>query len=131
MIPNLQPNTTYAVHLRAASSSGGKDWIGSVTTNGQLHSYWGRTNQIHQHAAKPGDRTSLLKLVSQKQYGKDKYYVVDQYDSQQGWSSLTKQTVIQSHPQQKSEQQPQQPKPAAEPIVDWVEAPNESINWDF
>ena len=128
MIANLQPNTTYAVHLRAASSSGGKDWVGSATANGEMHTYWGRTNQVHQHAAKPGDRTALLKLVSQKQNGKDKYYVVDQYDSQQGWSSLTKQNVPPSQPQQTK---PQQLEPIPKPVVDWVDAPSESINWDF
>lgn len=123
MIANLQPNTTYAVHLRAASSSGGKDWVGSVTSNGELHTYWGRTNQIHQHAAKPGDRNALIKLINQKQTGKDNYYVVDQYDSHQGWDSVTKQNVPPS--------QPQQPQQTSEPVVDWVEAPNDSINWDF
>ena len=46
MIPNLQPNTTYAVHLRAPSTSGGKDWVGSITAQGEVHTYWGRTNQI-------------------------------------------------------------------------------------
>jgi len=128
MIPNLQPNTMYAVHLRAASVSGGKDWVGSVTSNGEIHSYWGRTNQIHQHAAKPGDRNALIKLVSQKQTGKDKYYVVDQYDSQHGWDSLTKQNGAPSQPhRQESKRQPK----LAEPVVDWVEAPDDSINWDF
>jgi len=127
MIANLQANTTYAVHLRAASSSGGKDWVGSVTANGEIHSYWGRTGQIHQHAAKPGDRNALLKLVTQKQTGKDRYYVVDQYDSQQGWSSLTKQNVPPPHQQNSKPEQ----KPATEPVVDWVEAPDDSINWDF
>ena len=131
MIANLQANTTYAVHLRAASTSGGKDWVGSVTANGEMHTYWGRTGQVHQHAAKPGDRTALLKLVSQKQTGKDKYYVVDQYDSQQGWSSLTKQNVTPSLPQQKKEQKPQQTEPIPKPVLDWMDAPHESINWDF
>ena len=129
MIVNLQPNTTYAVHLRAASSSGGKDWVGSVTANGEIHTFWGRTNQVHQHAAKPGNRTALLKLVSQKQTGKDKYYVVDHYDSQLGWSSLSK-DVSPVNPQQPEQQKPQ-PEPILRPVVDWVDAPNESINWDF
>jgi len=129
MIANLQPNTTYAVHLRAASSTGGKDWVGSITANGEIHTYWGRTNQVHQHAAKPGNTTALLKLVSQKQTGKDKYYVVDQYDSQLGWSSLSK-DVSPVNPQQPEQQKPQL-EPILRPVVDWVDAPNESINWDF
>ena len=131
MIANLQPNTTYAVHLRAASSSGGKDWVGSVTANGEIHTYWGRTNQVHQHAAKPGNRTALLKLVSQKQTGKDKYYAVDHYDSQQGWSSLSKDVSQMAKTQQPEQQKPQQSEPILRPVVDWVDAPNESINWDF
>lgn len=73
MIPNLQPNTTYAVHLRAASSSGGKDWVGSVTAQGEIHTYWGKTGQINQHAGKPGDAQTLNNIISQKKNGKDRY----------------------------------------------------------
>jgi hypothetical protein len=123
MIPNLQPNTTYAVHLRASSSSGGKDWVGSVTAQGAIHTYWGKTGQINQHAGKPGDAQSLNKIISQKKTGKDKYMQVDEYHQQQGWQSQRKQTSAPS--------QPKAPKPVAAPIVDWVEAPNTSIKWDF
>lgn len=127
MIPNLPPNTTYAIHLRAASASGGKDWVGSVTSQGEIHSYWGKTGQIIQHAAKRGDITALNKIITQKQHGKDNYSQVDEYDPKQGWQSQRKQTL--EPPQQK----PPQPKaqPVRAPIVDWVEAPNDSINWDF
>lgn len=121
MISNLQPNTTYAVHLRASSVSGGKDWVGSVTANNEVHTYWGRTNQIAQHAAKPGDLSVLRKIISQKMQGKDKYSAVDEYDPQQGWLSQRKQPPI---PKPNA---PQQPALA----VDWVEAPNAAINWDF
>lgn len=123
MIPNLQPNTTYAVHLRAASSSGGKDWVGSVTAQGEIHTYWGKTGQIIQHAGKPGDGPALNKIISQKMHGKDKYTQVDEFHLQQGWQSQRQQTPAPS--------QPKAPKPVAAPIVDWVEAPNASIKWDF
>ena len=122
MIPNLPVNTIYAIHLRAASSSGGKDWVGVVTAQREIHTYWGRTGQIIQHAAKPGDITALNKIINQKQHGKDQYSLVDEYDPQQGWQSQRKQTPAPS--------QPKVPKPVA-PIVDWVEAPNASIKWDF
>lgn len=123
MIPNLQPNTTYAVHLRASSSSGGKDWVGSVTANNEIHTYWGRTGQIVQHAAKPGDVNALYKIISQKKNGKDRYTQVDEFQQQEGWQSQRKQTPTPS--------QPKAPRPASSPIVDWVEAPTDSINWDF
>jgi hypothetical protein len=123
MISNLQPNTTYAVHLRASSSSGGKDWVGSVTSQGEIHTYWGKTGQIIQHAGKPGDAQALNKIISQKMIGKDKYTQVDEFHPQQGWHSQRKQTPAPS--------QPKAPKPVAAPIVDWVEAPNASIKWDF
>ena len=55
MIPNLQTNTTHAVHLRAATATGSKDWVGSVTSQGELHTYWGKTGHINQHAGKRGD----------------------------------------------------------------------------
>lgn len=123
MIPNLQPNTIYAVHLRAASSSGGKDWVGSITDSNEIHTYWGRTGHINQHAAKPGDFMALQKIISQKMNGKDKYMQVDEYHPQQGWQSQRKQTPAPS--------QPKAPRPVTTPIVDWVEAPNASIKWDF
>jgi hypothetical protein len=123
MIPNLQPNTSYAVHLSAASSSGGKDWVGSITDSNEIHTYWGRTGHINQHTAKPGDFMALQKIISQKMNGKDRYIQVDEYHPQQGWQSQRKQTPVPS--------QPKALKPVAAPIVDWAEAPNASIKWDF
>lgn len=122
MIPNLPQNTTYAVHLRAASSSGGKDWVGSITDSNEIHTYWGRTCHINQHSAKPGDFMALQKIISQKMNGKDKYIQFDEYHRQQGWQS-----------QRKHSPQPVPPKvkPVSAPSVDWVEAPVNSINWDF
>ena len=122
MIPNLPANTTYAVHLRAASSSGGKDWVGAVTAQGEIHTYWGKTGQITQHAGKPGDITTLNKIINQKQHGKDRYSQVDEYDPQHGWQSQRRQT-----------QSPAQSKvtSVSAPVVNWVEAPTDAITWDF
>ena len=123
MIPNLQPNTTYAVHLQAASSSGGKDWVGSITSHVEIHTYWGKTNQINRHAGKPGDATALNKIITQKKQGKDKYYQIDEYTPQQGWQSQRKIAPA-------STAKPQKQPPV--PIVDWQhEAPADSIKWDF
>lgn len=121
MIPNLQPQTIYAVHLRAPSSSGGKDWIGSISNSNEIHTYWGRTGNINQHAAKPGDFMSLQKIINQKKNGKDRYQEVDEYHQQNGWQSQN----------QKSAQA--KPKTSSAPVaaVDWVEAPPASIQWDF
>ena len=124
MIPNLQPNTTYAVHLRAPSTSGGKDWVGSITAQGEVHTYWGRTNQINQHAAKPGGLSELTKIIDQKKRGKDKYSMVDEYTPQQGWRSQGNQAQAPVSTSSKPKVQL--------PTVDWVvEAPAESIQWDF
>ena len=122
MIPNLQPNTIFAIQLLAPSSTGGKDWVGSVTAQGEIHTYWGRTGNINQHAAKPGDITALHKLISQKKSGKDHYKEVDEYHPQHGWQSQRTQT--------KSPTQPKA-KPVTPPVVDWVDAPTSSIQWDF
>ena len=66
MIDNLHPDATYAIHLRAASRSGGKDWVGSLTSQGEIHTYWGKTGHINQHAAKPGDMHALQRIIDQK-----------------------------------------------------------------
>lgn len=122
MITNLRPDTIYAVHLRADSVSGGKDWVGSITTQGELHTYWGRTGQVVQHAAKPGDFDVLRKLIDNKKNGKDRYQQVDEYHQQQGWQSQSQAPV---QPRRK----PPQPAPAS--TVDLGEAPTAAIEWDF
>ena len=124
MIPNLQTNTTYAVHLRAATATGSKDWVGSVTSQGELHTYWGKTGHINQHAGKRGDLTALNGIVSQKVNGENQYRQVDEYTPHQGWQS------------QRTQAAPPPPKPKAPPapapLVDWNrEAPDASIKWDF
>lgn len=126
MISNLKPNTVYAVHLRAASASGGKDWVGSITSQGEIHTYWGKTGQINQRAGKPGDSAVLHKIINQKIQGKDKYSLVDEYNPQQGWKSQRTQTPTPSPPDKSQ--------PAAAPIVesvDWIDSPNAAIKWDF
>jgi len=121
MIPNLKANTAYAIHLRALSTSGGKDWVGSVTSQGEIHTFWGKTNQVNQHAAKPGDISELRKIINQKQNGKDKYKQVDEYTPQQGWQRQRMEGAT-----------PQHPISELVPIVDWSIAPPDiSIQWDF
>ncbi|QXE87371.1 hypothetical protein KP003_02890 [Geomonas nitrogeniifigens] len=123
MIPNLIHGAVYAVHLRAPSVSGGKDWVGAVTQNGEIHTYWGKSGQIIQHAAKPGDMTALQKIITQKKTGKDQYTQVDEYSPQHGWQS------------QRTQQSPKgsaQPATSAAPLVDWpTSAPETAIQWDF
>lgn len=129
MIPHLEPNTTYAVHLRASSVSGGKDWVGSLTAQGVIHVFWGRTGQITQRSGKSGDLNALRKIMTQKMQGKDKYSLVDEYNQQHGWQSQKKQpasptsTATQSSSPAKSKQ--------AVPAVDWIDAPPAAIEWDF
>src|ERR1039458_3246151 len=60
-IPNLQPGTSYAIHLRAPSSTGGKDWVGSLVNGNEIHTFWGKTGQINQHSDKRGDLEHLQK----------------------------------------------------------------------
>lgn len=122
MIPHLVPGTTYAVHLRAPSSSGGKDWVGSITSAGEIHTYWGKTGQINQHAAKPGTITALHKIINQKKTGKDNYREVDEFSDQQGWQSQRK-----TH----GSSGVTQPAPITS-AMDWEQdAPADSIHWDF
>lgn len=125
-IPNLSPNTVYAIHLRASSVSGGKDWIGSVTGNCEIHTFWGKTGLIHQHAAKQGNNLDLQKIIDQK---KNKgYSFVDDYTEQKGWSSQKQQVVPASQPNV-----PVVPPKSVTPIVNWNEAPAspDAIKWDF
>lgn len=123
MIHNLIPGAAYAVHLRASSASGGKDWVGAVTQNGEIHTYWGKTGQINQHAAKQGDMASLQKIITQKKTGKDQYIHVDEYSPQHGWQSQRNQQSPEPSPQ---------PTTSVPPLVDWPnDAPETAIQWDF
>ena len=125
-IPNLSPNTVYAIHLRASSVSGGKDWVGSVTGSCEIHTFWGKTGLIHQHAAKNGNNIDLQKIIDQK---KNKgYFFVDDYSEQKGWSSQKQQAVSASQPNVNVV-----PPKSVTPIVNWNEAPAspDAIKWDF
>jgi len=128
MIPNLPANTVYAIHLRAASSSGGKDWVGAVTSNCEIHSFWGKTGFINQHSSKDGNNLNLQKIVNQKIHGKDRYQSVDEFTQKNGWSSqYSPMAVSQPLPSEKLSA------PTAEPIINFNEDPvaTGALNWDF
>lgn len=130
-IPNLPANTVYAVHLRAASVTGGKDWVGAVTGNCEIHTFWGKTGQINQTAAKPGNNIDLQKLIDQKKKGKDQYFQVDDYTQKVGWGSQKPQSVPAS--QSPSPKQQVAPQAKLNPVIDWnnAPAPASAIEWDF
>lgn len=85
MIETLSPETVYAIHLRAPSVSGGKDWVGSVTTAGEIHTFWGKTDHVGQSATRPGTLTELKILVISK--CAKGYREVDEYRPGFGWLS--------------------------------------------
>ena len=97
MIPNnrLPNQTARAIHLRAPSTSGGKDWIGIVTTDpfygGKLWVINGKTKNIlngggQGRAVKaPGTEQSLIATVRKKL---DAGYIhLDEYEARCGWHS--------------------------------------------
>ena len=122
MIADLKPNTVYAVHLRASSTSGGKDWVGSVTSGGEIHTYWGRTGQIGRHLVKSGNVHTLNKLISKKMRGKSRYYQVDEFVLQQGWRSQR------NH---RSQSGTQEPTPTIVELSSEAPTAAASIKWDF
>ena len=130
MIPNIHPHTIHAAHLRAQSVSGGKEWVGTVTSSGVIHTHWGKTGAINHHAAKPGDAWGLNKIITQKTQGKHKYVLIDEYDPQKGWKSQ-----IKPNPNPNPNPNPvrRSSPPAPVPLVDWNNevAPDASIKWDF
>lgn len=130
MIPNLPANTVYAIHLRAASSSGGKDWVGAVTSNCEIHSFWGKTGYINQHSSKGGDNLDLHKIVNQKIHGKDRYQRVDDFTQQNGWDSLEQLKLKRTA----ASQPIKSPAPlVSKPIINFEKEVPEtgSICWDF
>lgn len=102
MIPdNMMPNqTAHAVHLRAPSTSGGKDWVGVVTTDpfygGKLWIINGKTKDVlsgggHGRAVKaPGTERSLSDAVSKKL--DEGYTRIDEYEARNGWKTQLKAT---------------------------------------
>ena len=128
-IQHLQPGTTYAIHLRAPSVSGGKDWVGSVAPDG-IHTFWGKTGNINQHTAKKGTMTSLQGIINEKMA--KGYEEVDEYFSQNGWNSQQQQ----QSPQASASPQPAKPfipKGPAINIINPAAAPDAMapIDWDF
>lgn len=123
MIPKLKPNTTFAIHLRAATATGSKDWIGSVTSQGEIHTYWGKTGQINQHAGKKGDFAALNQIIDKKVNGANRYQKVDEYHPRLGWESQ-RNSPQQSEPKKRSQTSP-------EPVFKELDAPETAIEWDF
>ena len=106
-ISNLEPGTTEAVHMRCPSSSGGKDWVGSITSTGELNTYWGKTGHISQHAAKPATKNGYINLISEKT--NKGYVIVDRFEARNGWES--------QQPAQPQYTSPNQSNPSTEPFV--------------
>ena len=85
MIPQLHPESRYAVHLRSPSASGGKDWIGSITTANEIHTYWGKTASVNQHSSRTGTIRELDHIITKK-IAKG-YREVDRFHRETGWLS--------------------------------------------
>ncbi len=131
-ISNLMPGTTYAIHLRAPSVSGGKDWVGSVTSNGEIHTFWGKTGQVNQHGGKKGNMTSLQHIIDEKKV--KGYDFVDDYTPQQGWQSQRQPSSPQATPPPTAVPEPPPvPKGPAVKILKDNQEKNlmAPINWDF
>lgn len=142
-ISNLKPGTTYAIHMRRPSKGAGggtADWVGSVTSNGEVHAFWGKTGSINQRAGKTGNMTTLQEIIDEKK--QKGYSVVDEYAPQNGWLSQQQQTQSQSQPDTSIPQLP--PKPTGPPVnliktqvqvvtpaVPTPIAPSAPLVWDF
>ncbi len=83
----LPENTTYAIWLRAASVSGGKDWV-CVLTDKEVISLWGKTGEVNQiktlHFSP--SRAFLDEKVEKKKKGTSKYQLVGEWMPSTGWS---------------------------------------------
>jgi hypothetical protein len=86
MIALLHPETRYAVHLRSASVSGGKDWVGSLTTFYEIRTYWGKTGAVNHQKTRSGTLNNLDHLIAQK--NANGYREIDRYHLETGWLSL-------------------------------------------
>lgn len=125
MIRQLKPRTLFAVHLQSPSVSGGKDWVGSITAEDEIHSFWGKTGQVNQHAAKKGDHPQLLQLIRSKI---SKGYVrIDEYRDGSGWRSQAGYALAEA----------QEPKPRNQPEAATARPPallrddTQALAWDF
>ena len=124
MIP-LEKDTLIAFHLRASSVSGGKDWIGSVTAAGALHTRWGKTGQVNQHATKTGSRALLLRSVQEK-LGKG-YRKIDEYEPGRGW--LSEKTGVSAG--NKSDTRPSTRTSNKQPPAKLIRDSQQTLAWDF
>ena len=121
MISQLQPEARYAVHLRSPSPSGGKDWVGSITTTNQIHVYWGKTGVVTQHNNRAGT-VRELDLIIAKKIAKG-YRKVDQFHRETGWLSLQSETG--KHPYSSTE-----PVIPVKPVNLTVNT-SQTLCWDF
>lgn len=119
----LEPNTSYAIHMRCPTNSGSKDWIGSVNPDG-IHTFWGKTGYVNQHSSKPGNRISLEKIIQEK-LAKG-YREVDRFHPGTGWESQLQQAPP-SPPPKPAQLKVAPTAPVAENLVD----PSAGLQWDF
>ena len=114
-INNLDQRVTEAVHMRCPSSSGGKDWVGAITSTGELHTYWGKTGHVNQHAAKMVAKNGYINLINEKT--NKGYIIVDRFEARNGWESQqTVQTRTPATPTRPSTPSPQPFVPTAQPV---------------
>ena len=124
MSHTLEPNTSYAIHMRCPTNSGGKDWIGSVNPDG-IHTFWGKTGYVNQHSSKPGNRIALEKIIQEK-LAKG-YREVDRFHPGTGWESQLQQAPPSPPPKSVQPKRVAPTAPAAENLVD----PSAGLQWDF
>jgi len=121
----LPADTLIGFHLRAPSSTGGKDYIIYLTNASVLHRRWGKTLQVNQHQQGQGNHRDLQQLVRQKQA--KGYRVVDTYHAPAGWQS---QQVQRTSDQARTEPRPTAPPQLSDPIE--IKASSQhSLAWDF
>lgn len=100
MIPAemLPQNVVHAYHLRAPSTSGGKDWVCILSTHPfhskHLWAVFGKTGDVLNGGGQGraltttlATETALTEAVRKKLNGKDKYEIVDEYEARCGWHS--------------------------------------------
>jgi hypothetical protein len=94
----LPPGTTYAIHLRADSPSGGtKDWVGS-TDGTVITTMWGKTGRINNSGQKKGNSHALMNIRDTK-FAKG-YQIVDTFTMSLGWESIKSQKPLVTKPKQ-------------------------------
>lgn len=127
MIPNnmFPKNTVHAIHLRAPSTSGGKDWVGFVTTNpmhgGKLWVLNGKTTDVMSGGGQgrsvkaPATEAALSAAVERKL--DEGYSHVDEYEARCGWHNQPSSNPAQPSPQTAANQTvPPTPPAAKDPL---------------